>query len=122
MSSIMNPVKDLVLLSYEKDLRYGSISGIFVIDREVLDNLLEVNPLIDFGEVCGKHSEVYKRFKELDLKILSEDFETIVGFAKTMLIDLSDGIDKEDKYVSLHGTSPFGVSEDFLYELDQSED
>ena len=58
--------------------RSGYLSGGFVAESEDVNNTLGKS--IYFGEVLGKHSEVYGELEKCDLKILSEDQDFIAKF------------------------------------------
>lgn len=55
--------------------RYGCLEGLFIADKEHVEKL--IGKEIYFGEVMGKHSEIYDTLKESDLTIKSEDQEFI---------------------------------------------
>ena len=51
--------------------RMGSLDGIFVADEEEVKNAIGAN--LYFGEVLGKHSEIYGTLEEKDITVLSDD-------------------------------------------------
>lgn len=62
--------------------RNGDVKGIFIsTPEEIRANL---GQRVYFGEILGKHSEVYGDLEEKDLTILSEDQEFISKFETTI--------------------------------------
>ncbi len=60
--------------------RQGDVTGIFVAEeKEIRDN---IGAEIDFGEILGKHSEIYGELNEEDLIVLTDDPEFIEKFEK----------------------------------------
>ena len=63
--------------------RQGDLSGIFVTNKASVAKL--IGKEVYFGEVLGKHSEVYGTIKEKDIELKSDDqvfiaqFEAIMG-------------------------------------------
>lgn len=55
--------------------RSGHLSGLFIEDEEVVRNL--VGSKLYFGEVLGKHSEIYGTWDEGDVELISDDQEKI---------------------------------------------
>ena len=55
--------------------RGGDVEGLFVEDSDVVENA--VGSDVYFGEICGKHSDVYGTLDEEDLTVVSEDQEKI---------------------------------------------
>jgi hypothetical protein len=55
--------------------RQGDVEGIFIADDETIKN--RIGSDVRFGEILGKHSEVYGTLDEDDLKVVSEDQEFI---------------------------------------------
>lgn len=58
--------------------RMGKLSGIFVADEKKVESLLGREAY--FGEVLGKHSEVFCTLKEDNFKCLTDDQEFIAKF------------------------------------------
>lgn len=58
--------------------RGGDVKSIFIADEEIIKKNIGVD--IYFGEIMGKHSEVYGILEEGDLKVLTEDQEFIIKF------------------------------------------
>lgn len=55
--------------------RMGSVEGLFIADEEKVDELM--GHRIYFGEILGKHSEIYGNLDDEDISVLSEDQEKI---------------------------------------------
>lgn len=69
-----------VLVSYYKDCgRAGSVSGMFVCEKEDLSKIADKN--IHFGEILGKHSDVRLRLSLEDFEIHTDDQEFISRLA-----------------------------------------
>jgi len=77
--------------------RGGDVEGLFVEDSDVVENAIGSN--VYFGEICGKHSDVYGTLDEEDLTVVSEDQEKI-----NWLVDILGR--------SISGYNPFDYIED----------
>lgn len=55
--------------------RMGSVEGLFIEEKEVVQQNIGENVI--FGEILGKHSEIYGTLDKGDLTIKSEDQEFI---------------------------------------------
>lgn len=85
--------------------RQGYLGGLFIEDVEVVRNL--VGSKLYFGEVLGKHSEIYGTWDENDVKLISDDQgkiewlqglmkgKTISGFNPVEYVEDSDEGDDE---------------------------
>ena len=60
--------------------RMGDVDGIFVTTQEELDKAYGKE--VYFGEILGKHSEVYGTLEEKDITVLSDDQEFITKFVE----------------------------------------
>ena len=60
--------------------RAGSLDGVFVCEKEELESL--PGRSVYFGEVLGKHSEIYGELDEGDFEILTDDQDFIEKFAQ----------------------------------------
>lgn len=58
--------------------RMGELSGIFVADSEDVKNA--IGKRVYFGEVLGKHSDIYGTIEEGEIFLLTEDPEAIKIF------------------------------------------
>ena len=86
--------------------RGGDVEGLFVEDSDVVENAIGSN--VYFGEICGKHSDVYGTLDEEDLTVVSEDQEKI-----SWLVDILGR--------SISGYNPFDYIEE-QDELDEEEE
>ena len=86
--------------------RGGDVEGLFVEDSDVVENATGSD--VYFGEICGKHSDVYGTLDEEDLTVVSEDQEKI-----NWLVDILGR--------SISGYNPFDYIED-QDELDEEEE
>ena len=77
--------------------RGGDVEGLFVEDSDVVENAIGSD--VYFGEICGKHSDVYGTLDEVDLTVVSEDQEKI-----NWLVDILGR--------SVSGYNPFDYIED----------
>ena len=77
--------------------RGGDVEGLFVEDSDVVENAIGSD--VYFGEICGKHSDVYGTLDEEDLTVVSEDQEKI-----SWLVDILGR--------SISGYNPFDYIED----------
>jgi hypothetical protein len=57
--------------------RMGELSGIFIANKEHVKVLIENNIEVYWGEVLGKHSEVYGLLNESDITLVSDNPEAI---------------------------------------------
>lgn len=85
--------------------RMGDVDGLFIADKSKLESANGEH--VYFGEILGKHSEVYGDLDESAITILTEDQDFIAKFIEIMgdgtisgynpLEYLSDEEDEEDK-------------------------
>lgn len=62
--------------------RMGEVDGIFVTTKEAIN--AAIGKEIYFGEILGKHSEVYGTLNEDEIEILSEDQDFIAKFVEIL--------------------------------------
>lgn len=62
--------------------RQGDVTGTFICDKGELDNAFGSS--VDFGEILGKHSEVYGTLDEVDITIKSDNQQFISLFEEIM--------------------------------------
>lgn len=62
--------------------RMGDVHGLFIADSDKVDATIGTE--IYFGEILGKHSEVYGPLEADDLTIKSEDQDFIAKFIEIM--------------------------------------
>ena len=60
--------------------RMGSLSGIFTADKNKMQALIESGKEVYFGEVLGKHSEVFTAIKPQFIRLVSDDPEHVAMF------------------------------------------
>ena len=58
--------------------RQGDLQGIFIADKQEVDNLITSKKEIYFGEVLGKHSEVVAYLTHDEIKMVSDN-PSVVG-------------------------------------------
>lgn len=66
--------------------RSGSLDGLFVAEESEVEDAIGKD--VYFGEVLGKHSEIYGTLKEKDLEVVSDDQEKI-----QWLVDVIGSVD-----------------------------
>ena len=76
--------------------RVGSVNGLFVSTKEKIENLYGKE--IYFGEILGKHSEVYGDISENDFTIISEDQDKIDWLEEIMESKTISGYNPLDYY------------------------
>lgn len=57
--------------------RSGSLRGVFIEEKELVDALIESRIEVYFGEVLGKHSEVCGPIEENEITLVSDSSEVI---------------------------------------------
>lgn len=82
--------------------RSGHVEGLFIEDSQLVKE--SIGKDVYFGEILGKHSEVYGTLDEEDLKVISEDEEKIEWLESTM----------GGKTIS--GSNPFNYIDDGVWE------
>lgn len=55
--------------------RMGEVEGLFVADKKEVES--QIGREVYFGEILGKHSDIYGTLNKEDLSLLSEDQEKI---------------------------------------------
>ena len=68
-------MKNLLVRFHWDCRRMGEVEGLFVCTEEEYNDLIGED--VYFGEILGKHSEVYGTVTEEDLTIISDDQEKI---------------------------------------------
>lgn len=71
--------------------RMGDLHGIFVADSAVVKNTMGAD--LYFGEVLGKHSEIYGPLDEEDLTLVTQDEAAVAVFEQH---DLASGFNPLD--------------------------
>jgi hypothetical protein len=62
--------------------RSGSLDGLFITDPETLEKYIGKD--VYFGEVLGKHSEIYGSLDKKDVKLVSDDTEKVLWLYELM--------------------------------------
>lgn len=57
--------------------RQGEVEGLFIADMEDMHLLVTSGTTVYFGEILGKHSEVYGELKEKDYTFVTNDKDVI---------------------------------------------
>lgn len=84
--------------------RMGDLDGLFVVDDNgdrVLELLLKSDYQVYFGEVLGKHSEVYGTLDADDVELISFDEERV-----SWLVDLFGGMNSGAHWFTITGYNP----------------
>lgn len=68
--------------------RSGDIEGVFVAEKEHIDYLISSEIEIYFGEIAGKHSEIYGSIGKDDIKMITDDSKVVSVIEE---YDLSSG-------------------------------
>lgn len=70
--------------------RSGDLEGVFIATDKQVEKLISSEIQVYFGEVMGKHSEVFGKIEKKEIKLVTEDENVISLFE---LHDLSSGHD-----------------------------
>lgn len=62
--------------------RMGNLQGLFIAEQSEVDKILGKE--VYFGEVLGKHSEVYGEIGDSDIEVVSEDQEKVEWLEKLL--------------------------------------
>lgn len=84
--------------------RQGNLTGLFIAPKSHIEKLIESKINVYFGEVLGKHSEVYGTIDEGELTLVSDNNEVIKVIED---FDLSNG------YNPFHYTTVMTGREEF---------
>ena len=74
---------------YEDFGRMGDLSSIFVVDSETVEKVMDKE--IYFGEVLGKHSEIYTVLCDDNLSVRTDDQQFIAEFERIFGENFSTG-------------------------------
>lgn len=97
--------------------RHGSLYGIFVADKEYVDTLIDSEIEIYFGEVLGKHSDVYGEIEETDIKLVTDDVKVVNMFEE---YELSTGVNPFNKPANNFDYEAIGLINDgnvYVYDI-----
>jgi len=62
--------------------RMGTVQGIFIAEKSMVEQ--KIGKEVYFGEILGKHSEIFGQLNEEDLVIKTEDQDFITKFEEIM--------------------------------------
>ncbi len=68
--------------------RQGEVNGVFLATEEEVNNV--IGKEIYFGEILGKHSEIYGKLEKNEIKIITDN-QDFLKMAEDLKIDLSSG-------------------------------
>jgi hypothetical protein len=69
-------MSDLLLVQFNQDCgRMGDIEGLFVCAEEDLNNV--IGKEVYYGEILGKHSEIYGTLRQSNINVVSKDQDKI---------------------------------------------
>lgn len=88
--------------------RSGSLTGLFVADEQFVSS--SIGKRVDFGDVLGKHSEVYGILEDHDFSVKSED-PTVVAVMEQVFGECDD-----NSFVTISGHVPYDYMEEELEE------
>ena len=66
-------MKKAIYKFYQDHGRMGRLEGIFVANPQKVKQLIDSEEDVYFGEVLGKHSEIYGPISEDEIKMVSDD-------------------------------------------------
>lgn len=114
---------DLCLWSFHWDCgRAGDLEGVFKATKDDVKRLVGYD--VYFGEVLGKHSEVYGRIEERDIKLLSDDPIEVIN-AKESGYDPLEFIDDIDYFIdglTVEQLQKFLDANDFKYDTNNKDE
>ena len=68
------------LYKFYQDLVYGELEGLFIAEEKEVKNAIGKN--MYFGEILGKHSEIYGKLEKYEIAEISEDQKLIQKLEK----------------------------------------
>lgn len=80
--------------------RQGTLHGLFIADVEKVEKLIKSRAEIYFGEVLGKHSEVFGPLDRCDITKISDKPEDVEVVRR---LKLTNGYDPVDRYIEHQG-------------------
>lgn len=93
--------------------RMGDLTGIFIADKETVQCMIDNEITVYFGEVLGKHSEVYGSIKDADITMCSDDPNAIQVIKDLRLETGHNPLDYG--YLQYDGSNLPGYDEDYEY-------
>ena len=100
--------------------RMGSLEGVFIAEKEYVDVLLEEEIGVYFGEVLGKHSEVYGKIQKGEINFVTSDPSAIKVVEELKLENGFDPLCKE--YCDFDSPEDYGITEEEMSEAEIVED
>ena len=70
-------MKKAIFKLYVECGRMGTLEGVFISTKEKVDKLIESKIEVYFGEVLGKHSEIYGSIEKDDIIFISDNKEAV---------------------------------------------
>lgn len=92
--------------------RQGTLNGLFIAEKEHVDKLIESGIEVYFGEVLGKHSEVFGAMDESDIEFITSDVNVIEIIEKH---DLCNGFNPFEQTVVNFDYESIGIAEEDEY-------
>lgn len=74
--------------------RMGNVAGMFVADIEKMEQ--SIGKRVYFGEILGKHSEIYGTLEQGDIELKTADQDFIFKFEEVMGEDFCEGYNPLD--------------------------
>jgi len=62
--------------------RMGSLDSVFIVDDAFVNKVLDMGLCVSFGEILGKHSDIYCDMKPEQFEVLSENQDVITELEK----------------------------------------
>jgi len=90
--------------------RMGTLSGLFIADTQQVAEAM--GKKIDFGEVLGKHSEIYGVLEENDLEVVTDDQQ----FIQQCITVFGDGT------ISGYNPLEYQTDEEIDFDMNEGED
>ena len=76
---------------------FGAMAGKFIADSEGVQEA--IGKVIYFGEVLGKHSDVFGELEDTDIKLITDD-QKVLEVLKSIGVDISSGYNPIEYYLN----------------------
>lgn len=94
MENTVNTVNEKAVYKMNCDCgRQGNLMGTFVASKKYIEKLIEDKIEVYFGEVLGKHSEIYGSIDADEITLVTDNPDTVKSFED---LDLSSGYNPLD--------------------------
>ena len=93
--------------------RNGDLNGVFLTTRERIEKLVESEAVVYFGEVLGKHSEVFCKIGDNMIEFVSDNEEVVRLFEEH---NLSNGFNPFDYMVH-----EYELNDEYLEDINVSD-